>query len=638
MSTLFNDPRSKKLLISLLLILSTLLIYRPVKDYWFINYDDTMYVTFNGRVQSGLSWKNIIWSFTNVSASDNWHPLTWLSHMLDCQLYGLNATGHHFMSLSIHLANVTILFLLLNYLTGAFWRSAFVAALFALHPLNVQSVAWIAERKNVLSTMFWLLTMWTYARYVREGGWKRYLLVILTFVLGLMSKPMVVTLPFVLLLMDYWPLNRLELLNGEHQVAPSETNQITGQTSQVSAAPTFISRVAPFLKLGGRLILEKVPLFLLAFLTSSITYIAQHSGDTMLMGKNLPFFIRLVNAIIVYGKYTYKMIYPTRLAFFYPYPASFSLPLATLLALLIIAISVISWRSKKKYLFFGWFWFIGTLIPVIGLIQVGGQEMADRYTYVPLIGLFILITWLAVDISKRLAYQQQLLTVMGISILLALALCTRHQLSYWRDSATLMSHAISVTSNNYIAYNNLGNAYMDIGDTEEALKNFNLSIENSPLFLLAHFNRGVALLTLDREDEALASFNFVLAVGLDREVAAKVHARLGEMAAMKGRKVEAASHYIAAIENNRTNASAHFLYGLLLIDDGRYDEAISQLNEAIELIPDPIGYLKLGSAFEARSRLREAREAYREALKLDPTNQQAKENLARISNNISQAG
>lgn len=627
MSVPFADPRSKKLLISLFLVLSTLLAYRYVKDCWFINYDDNLYITNNIRVQNGLTWENVIWAFTTSTAS-NWHPVTWLSHMTDCQLYGMNAAGHHFMSVVFHTANVVILFLLLNYLTGTFWRSAFVAALFALHPLNVQSVAWIAERKNVLSTLFWLLTMWSYAWYVRKGGWQRYLITLLTFALGLMSKPMLVTLPFVLLLMDYWPLKRFVIWENENTQPNEELNQITGQTSLQLENNTLSKR----LLIG--LIVEKIPLFMMAFILSFVTFIAQRASNALMPGEQTPIEIRLLNALLSYCKYIYKTFYPTHLALFYPYPEAIPLTHVALALLLLLGITLLAVLSKKGYLIFGWLWFVGTLVPVIGIIQVGGQAMADRYVYVPLIGLFIMVSWLAADLTKRFPARQIMLCILSASILLSLGLITRRQVSYWKDSFTVLIHAMNVVPNNYIAANNLGIIYMKLGNREEALKTFELSIKYAPTLFLAHFNAGVALIELNREKEGLLEFKKVLDDGHDRENMARVHVKMGELESNKGNNEEAIKHYLSAIECDRSNPAGYYFYGLLLSKEGKYDEAIVQFHNTIQITPEPAGYYQLGVALEAQQKWSEAIKAYQEVLKLRPDDNTPKEAIDRIKNNM----
>lgn len=495
MTTLFNSVSQTKLLIVLLLVAATLVAYEPVRKYEFSDYDDDRYITNNPRIQQGLSRDNIVWALTATEVA-NWHPLTWLSHMTDCQLYGLNAPGHHLTSLIFHLINVILLFFVLHEMTGAVWRSALCAALFALHPLNVESVAWIAERKNVLSTMFWLLVMWAYVSYAREPGWKRYLLVILLFIMGLMSKPMLVTLPCVLLLLDYWPLGRLERWrNGSQlndQSCSTEQDFDQGELrSRTSKSNSLIPGQTLF-----HLMLEKVPLFLLAAASSAITIKAQRL-DGALNPVVLSFSTRAANALVAYASYIYKMIWPTRLAVFYPHPGA-SLPRwqVILSALALASISALVWRGRERfrYLPVGWLWYLGTLVPVIGLVQVGNQAMADRYAYVPLIGLFIIIAWGLADLTRHLSFRKQLLVGVAASVMLiALLIATRRQVSYWQNGITLFARALAVTDNNAIAHNNLGAVLVREGRLAEGLEHLYAAVTINPQYDTAYTNIAVTL-------------------------------------------------------------------------------------------------------------------------------------------------
>ena len=364
--TLFATVRKRKFLVSLLLVAVTLLVYAPLKENKFINYDDPGYVTSNVRVQRGLNTKNLVWAFKTTLLA-NWHPLTWIFYQLDCQLFGLNPAGHHLTSLLLHVFNVVVLFLLLHRGTGALWRSALVAALFALHPLNVESVAWVAELKNVLSTLFWLLTLWAYGWYTLNPNWKRYLAVVVWFALGLMSKPMLVTLPFVLLLLDYWPLQRMRL-----GLSQNTNTQSKG--------------VVP-------LVLEKIPLMLLSVASSVITVLAQRSGGALVSASLVPLRARISNALFAYADYIVKMFWPQNLAVFYPMrPYGYPWWQLALAALLIAVITAIVLKARsRRYLLVCWCWYLGTLVPVIGLVQAGRQSMADRYVYIPLIAIFFMI-------------------------------------------------------------------------------------------------------------------------------------------------------------------------------------------------------------------------------------------------------
>jgi len=428
----------------LFLTITTIIVYWQVRTYDFINCDDNLYVIENPSVFSGLTFKNVIWAFTDAHAG-NWHPVTWLSHMLDCQVFGLNPGRHHLTNLFFHIANTLLLFLILRMMTGALWQSGFVAALFALHPLHVESVAWIAERKDVLSTFFWMLTMYSYVRYVRAPGLERYWPVLLFFILGLMAKPMLVTLPFVLLLLDYWPLGRFNA-GASHK----NTSAVAG------------------------LIREKIPLFVFVAASCSITFFVQKSSGAVRSLEDFSFTVRLANALVSYGGYLAKMVWPHSLAIFYPHPG---MPSALKIAgacLMLIGISYVAVKtaSKHPYMIVGWLWYVGTLVPVIGLVQVGPQAMADRYTYIPLIGIFIMIAWGIPEAVASWRQKRVCLPVLGIGAVILLSALTWGQAAYWKNSHTLFKHAISVTEKNYTIHYNLGIALFDQGGKTEAITHF----------------------------------------------------------------------------------------------------------------------------------------------------------------------
>jgi tetratricopeptide (TPR) repeat protein len=480
--------RTKLLLLAGLLVAMTVAAYEPVRRYEFVDYDDDRYVTNNPRTQQGLSWENAAWALTATEVA-NWHPLTWLSHMADCQLYGLNPSGHHLTNLLLHLGCVVLLFLVLQQMTGAVWRSWLVAALFATHPLNIESAAWIAERKNVLSTLFWLLTMWAYLLYTRRPEWKRYLLVVVSFVLGLMSKPMLVTLPCVLLLLDYWPLGRLQRAKGEDRFRHQSLDEKDQEPWQVELrSPDF--RRALF-----RLALEKLPLFLLAAASSAITIKAQRM-DGALDATVLPLGARLANALVSYVGYIYSMVWPDRLAVLYPHPGE-SIPVwrvvAAALALVCVTALAIRWSRKFPYLVVGWLWYLGTLVPVIGLVQVGQQAMADRYAYIPLIGLFIIIAWGVDSLTRRLPSRSYWLAGVAAALLIALTMATRWQLTHWQNSITLFERALEVTDNNEIAHNNLGVVLVRKGRLDEGLAHLYEAVRINPDYGTARTNIAITL-------------------------------------------------------------------------------------------------------------------------------------------------
>lgn len=466
-STYWMDrTRTQFIILScLLLALGTLALYSPVRKAEFVNYDDFDYVVRNAHVTAGLHWKTFTWAWTAIAAA-NWHPLTWLSHALDCQLYGLKPAGHHITSLVLHVINVLLLFLLLWRATGATGRSLLVAALFAVHPFNVESVAWVSERKNVLSTLLFLLALGAYGWYARKPEVKRYLVLTVLFVLGLSAKPMVITLPFVLLLLDYWPLKRIA---GWEQAATPKGRK--NRRAQVAVAPSnaaFPVTQAPL----SRLILEKTPLLVFCAGSAVITVIAQRSVGALRSLETYTLSIRLVNSLFGYAMYVWKAFWPTRLAVLYPHPGP-TLPdwqwmLATVF---LIAVSVLVWKwgPRRPYLITGWLWYLGTLVPVIGLVQVGQQARADRYAYVPLLGIFVMIVWGLADLADAREIKTQWRTATAAVILIAFSLVTRRQIGYWHDSEALWTRTEALTENNLVAEDIMSKSLLGMGRAEEAL-------------------------------------------------------------------------------------------------------------------------------------------------------------------------
>ncbi|MCK4753274.1 MAG: glycosyltransferase family 39 protein [Planctomycetes bacterium] len=458
----------KNLLVCILLGLVTLGVYWPVFKCEFVKYDDDVYVTDNWRIQSGFNRDSISRVFTSGYAS-NWHPVTWLSHMLDWQLFGGEAWGHHLTNLLLHIANTVLLFAVFRRMTGAVWASGFVAAAFALHPLHVESVAWVAERKDVLSALFWILTMWCYVRYVEKPKVGRYFAALLFFALGLMSKPMVVTLPFVLLLLDRWPLERKgkAILN---------------------------------------LFVEKIPFFVLSVGSGVVTFFVQRSGGSVSGIEVFGMKGRVSNALVSYFGYIDKMIWPRGLAIFYPHPAN-SLPIAEVikcgfLLMLVCVLFLWLWR-RKKYLAVGWLWYVGTLVPVIGLVQVGSQAMADRYTYIPLIGLFIVIAWGASEFAAGWRYRKVILSILAVAVLIGMSIGTRLQLRHWRDSAALFKHTLAVTKGSFFIHNNYANVLKDSGKVAEAIEHYNIALKISPNSAEVYNNFGDAVNWLGEAEGSL---------------------------------------------------------------------------------------------------------------------------------------
>jgi tetratricopeptide (TPR) repeat protein len=513
-----------------------------------------------------------------------------------------------------HVANTLLLFIVLKKMSGTVWQAAFVSALFALHPLHVESVAWVAERKDVLSTFFWMLTMWTYVRYVEYPKLSRYLLVLLSLALGLMSKPMLVTLPFVLLLIDYWPLGRFW---GERpgDVIISENHKPKDRSQQWSD---------PF-----RLVREKVPLFALSAASSVVTGFSQHSGGATSSLDVLPLKIRIGNALVSYVAYAGKMIWPKGLAVIYPYPAgeftAWKVAGATILLICISALAIRAAR-RRPYLAVGWLWYLGTLVPVIGLVQVGSQSMADRYTYVPLIGLFIIIAWGVADLLAGWRYRRIVLATSAGALLLAFMVCTSLQVSYWRDSFVLFGHAIEVTANNPVAHYNLGHAMAKQGNLNEAIGHYSKALQGDPNLKQAHNNLGVALYKQGKVDEAITHFNEALRIAPDY---AEAHYSLGMTLAEEGKLQEAISYYSRALQARPNYAEVYNDLGVALARQGKLDEAISHHSKALQIRPDyPEAYNDLGIALARQGKSDEAISYYSRALQIKPDHAEAHNNLA----------
>lgn len=608
MDTFFSNIGSKKLIIILLLVASTLVVYQPIKDNDFINFDDDMYVTDNSQVQNGLSWHNVIWAFKSFEAS-NYHPVTWLSHMLDCQLYGLNSTGHHFMSLSFHLINVALLFLVLQSMTGAVWRSAFVASLFALHPINVESVAWIAERKNVLSTMFWLLTMWSYVYFARRRSLTRYFLVITCFLLGILAKPMLVTLPFVLLLLDYWPLNRF------HQTTyPLSVDTGTDSFEEKKPNKSFTNTLLP-------LVVEKIPLFIISIGISILTVVAQRDSGAIKSTAQVDVKGRILNTAVSYIDYIYLMFWPKELSIFYPHPGS-DIPYKKIILafVLLMGISLIAiiFAKNHRYILVGWLWFVGTLVPVIGLVQVGGQAMADRYAYIPLVGLFIIIAWGAYDLFHQRNFARLGFPIAGFCVLATLSFFAHRQVGYWVTSLSLFEHAIRVNPNNYVAYNNTGVAYSGVGLIDKAFENYQMAAKIKPTFTEARFNLGLAYAIKGEEREAIEHFCTVLNYSNSRKILAKTHNNVGAIMFKQNNYEEAQLHFVEAIRLQPDFIDPYNNLGVLLYTQGKHDEAAIQFSNVLKIGPNPLANYRLGKIQQDQGNYLEATRYYQEALKIAP--------------------
>ena len=614
-----------------LLAVATLAAFWKLHSNGFTLFDDNRYVTENMHVLRGLDRESISWAFTATDAA-NWHPLTWLSHMLDVQLFGLDAGKQHVTNLLLHMANAILLLLLLFRMTGALWRSAFVAALFALHPLHVESVAWIAERKDVLSTLFWLLTTGAWLAYVKSSKAVPYAMMLAFFALGLMSKPMLVTLPFTLLLLDYWPLQRL-------------TFPLRRRSEEIK-----------------KLLWEKAPLFAMAAASSVVTAIIQKKAGAVQTLEAYTFAGRCANAALAYVSYLGKTLWPTSLAAFYPHPRFGLLTWAACgSALLLLAATILAFRLAKRapYLPFGWFWYLGTLVPVIGLVQVGDQAMADRYTYVPLIGIFIAAAWGLADVVKENAAIRHAAAVAAGGALAALFLLTRIQTGYWSDDMTLFRHALEVTSDNALAHINFGIALGQRGRPSEAMEHFREALRIEPDNTNAMNNLGYALTRLRRLPEALGLLeeavrrkpNFAEAqnnlgnalVGADRLEEAVGHFRqavriqpdfalawhnLGPALVRLNRMPEAVECLRSVARLHPEYADAQDDLGVALARTGRTAEAIEHYQQALKIRPDfALARCHLGIALIQEHRLTEAQEQFEQALRIKPDYEQARAGL-----------
>jgi len=591
-ASLFADPQKRNKIVCLLLAVVTLALYNPVNRHPFVNYDDDRYVVNNPHVRQGLTDDTFTWALTSTEQA-NWHPLTWMSHALDVSLFGKNPVGHHFTSVLLHAANVVLLFLLLIWVTRRLGPSLFVAMLFAIHPINVESVAWVAERKNVLCTMFFFLTLWAYGWYARKPSWKRYLAVAALFAAGLASKPMVITLPFVLLLLDYWPLGR-----------------VRGGKTEAETHPTFS---------WSRLAVEKLPLLALSAGSAVITMLAQQAGGAVRTTAEVSFGARLATAIWAYAMYLWKMVWPAQLAPMYPHPGdSLAAWQVLVAAAVLIAISVMVWRFRsRRYLLVGWLWFLGTLVPVIGLVQVGEAAMADRYAYIPLIGIFVMIAFGVADWAEEKKFGLWPALAAAVT-LVALALATHRQIEYWQSSSDLWSHALAVTENNFVAENNLGGALILEGKEEEAHAHFEAAARINPRDPMSRSNLGIYLQHHNQMREAVADYEAAVELTSDPGLLSQTYANMGAAQRAQGDDERAQKSFEQSLGFNSTQFNAWRGLGLLAQKQGKFEEAISDLSRAVELQPTAQGYFELGRVLEQAGHVPEALDAYQQALKISP--------------------
>jgi tetratricopeptide (TPR) repeat protein len=590
---LFSSPEKRGVILSLLLIVATLALYNPVGRHPFVNYDDDRYISNNGQVRAGLTWHTLTWAFTTTSQA-NWHPLTWISHALDCQFFRLNPAGHHYTNLLLHAANAVLLFLWLQWTTGFTWRSLTVAALFAVHPTNVESVAWVAERKNVLSMLFFLLTLWAYSWYARRPGVVRYGTLALSYALGLMCKPQVITLPFVLLLWDFWPLRRM------FPVVPNGAAQ-----EPVPGRPA----ATPF----SWLLLEKVPLLLLSLGSAIITIKAQSAGGALRSIQEYSFGVRAENALVAYLLYLGKAFWPLHLAPMYPHPGN-SLPgwQALVAALVLLAITIIAIVTRQhRYVVVGWFWFLGTLVPMIGLVQVGAAAMADRYAYLPFLGLFIAVCWGVSDWALKYDRSDRWLAATSAIVLLALSAITYRQLGYWRDNVTLWSHTIAVTPNyNFVAQDNLGGALVSLGRIDEAMPHFRAAVAINPLDPVGNLNLATNLQQHGKLREAIAGYQIVLRMSTDPPLRATAYSNLGSAYRAVADFADARRSYEAALLLVPDTPKAFIGLGLMAQKAGDLKQAAQQYARAMATQPTDVGYILLGKVLEQAGHPAEAEAAF----------------------------
>jgi len=592
-------------LICLGLVIATLVVYGQVRHHDFISFDDPLYVTDNRYVRDGLTFEGIVWSFSFADKEKTyWHPLTWLSHMLDCHLYGLTPGMHHRTNLILHLANTLLLFLVLRQLTGALWKSAFVAALFALHPINVDSVAWIAQRKNLLSTGFWMLTILAYVNYIKQPKLLKYLITLAIFCLGLMTKPMLVSLPFVLLLIDYWPLGRFDFKG-----------------------------LRPFF----HLVLEKMPFFILSAFSIIMSSLSVKTFGTMASIESIPMTLRFENALVSYIKYIGNMLWPHNLAIFYPYPQVVPVwqAIGAAVGIAGITISVLLVIRAKPYLGVGWMWYLGTLFPAMGLAQVGlWPAMADRFAYIPLIGLFIMAAWGIPAVVPDSRYKDKGLAIISVFLLSILMVSTWVQTKYWKESLTLYQHAIEVTQNNDAMHYNLGVIFAEQGRFTQAISHYSKALQITPNFSQAHNNLGAAYLKLGRTAEAFRHYREALQIDPDF---AEAHSNLGNILTEEGRTAEAIRHYREALRIDPDFAEVHYNLGNALAKEGRSEDAIRHYRAALRIDPDfSKAYNNLGLILVTQGKIGRAITCFKEALRIDPGFSEAQINLKKALD--SQAG
>ena len=599
-------------IVYLALALTTLTIYWPVSQFEFVNWDDDAFVYLNPHVTGGLSLENFQWSF-GIHGPGQWHPLAFWVHQLNCQVFGLNPGAHHMVSAALHVLVTLVMLTALWRISGSFWPSALVAALHALHPLSVESVAWIAHLREPLSLLFWLLVMWAYAAYTRQGGTARYLLVVVLFALGLMAKPTLITLPFVLLLLDWWPLNRIRFgANVDLQSVDLQNNEATPNYRSV-----------------GRLVLEKIPLLALSLVSVYLAYLCQKSMDAIVSLESHSLGARLANATQSYVLYLQHMVWPLNLATRYPLPDEFSAPqvIGSLLLLIGITVTALYFRRQAPHLLVGWLWYLGTLVPVIGILKMGAMTaMSDHYMYVSLLGVYIAIAWQLAMWARQSPKLKYIISGFVALTLVVLAPLTSQQIAVWRNSETLWTHTLSVDDESSIAHNNLGQVLLRSGRANEALGHFQDAVRIKPNYVEAHANAGNVMLSLGQPDEAISRYRTALAIAPRN---AEVHYNCGVVFQQLKRWDEAIEHYEEALRIMPQLAVAHNNCGLALRALGRTQKAIDHFRQATQVDPNfVVAYINHGVDSRSLGRNTEAIEQFEQALRIEPENFAANYNYA----------
>lgn len=609
---LFSSPQKRTVVLCLLLAVVTLLLYNPVARHDFINFDDDRYVYENVHVRSGLNWNTLTWALSSTQEA-NWHPVTWISHALDVSLFGMNPAGHHYINVLLHVINILLLFLLLERATGFTWRSLTVAALFAVHPINVESVAWVAERKNLLCTLFFLLALGAYGWYVQKPGVKRYALVAGLFALGLMSKPMVITFPFVLLLLDYWPFGRM--------------SSATLEGPPVGVVPGTRPGLAH--RSFTQLVLEKLPLMMMSVASAVITLYAQKAGGAVRSLTEYSWPSRIANGFASYVIYLGKGVWPAHLAAMYPHRHD-ALPIWQIVgaAVFLAAITAcVLARRRSGYLAVGWFWFLGVMVPVIGLVQVGVQAMADRYAYIPFLGFFVMAVWGVTELAQQQRISSKLPAAAAVAVVAVLLGLTRIQEAYWHDSVTLWSHAVSVTSGNFVAEDNLGEALVNQGKYDEAIVHFRTAAQINAGDPISQLNIGVYEKMHGRPEQAIQRYEAVLRLTSDRQLRGYALVNLGSAYRTIGDYTHARENYEAALQLVPDSPLALVGMGLVSQKTGDLSHAITYYSRAVAGRPTDVGYLLLSQALAHAGRGQEEELASGEARRLTRDLSQAQQTV-----------